>query len=646
MSHLRIQLADGLCARRVALSICMLAFHSSVSAQVPEPDDRSPPGLAPRNDGLGWSTYFGGSLQDATQAVVRDIDGSLFVAGWSFSPDLPVTPDAYDGVYAISGASTEADAFIAHLSNSGELLACTYLGGSKTEFKLDLAIAPDGSIVCAGVTTSPDFPTTPGALAPSQGLLGDFFISHFTRDLGTLLNSTVIGGRGFEGPGTDSVDVAVAANGDVILTGFTISADMPTTLGAYDTSFGGIGDCWIGRLSGDLSSLIWGSFLGGSGECAPKALAIDADGTLVVAGRALAAGFPQTVAPWPLALSTTNQLFIARFSADGSELLHSGFIMSNYEVIQALCIDSAGQVFLGGGTISDAFPVTPGTYDTTPNSLFIDGFILCLAPDLNSIVRSTFVGVATNAVEVLAIDASGCPTYVTVTTSGGFVGTPGALLPSQFPPQCNTYIVGRLDPTFEHLLYATYLGGEFDESPASGIAVGPKGELLFAGTTDSINFPVTRGAFQPEYAGGIQDVTVSNLTMLPTGVKAIGDSTPGCLGPLAAGATNWPSIDMAQIGLTCTAAPPLSSQGLLAISLRPLQTPLMVSGVAVWVAPHAMLALVPVTSGETGFAREELRIPQNPASLGLHAAVQFFWKDACGPSGLSASNALEITIQP
>jgi len=96
--------------------------------------------------------------------------------------------------------------------------------------------------------------------------------------------------------------------------------------------------------------------------------------------------------------------------------------------------------------------------------------------------------------------------------------------------------------------------------------------------------------------------------------------------------------------LTCTGAPPSSKAGLLAISLFGLQPPVTAKGVSVWIDPAALVALLPVASGESGFSRIDLHLPAGASLLSLQVAGQFFWQDPCGPSGWTTSGALLIVV--
>ncbi len=111
----------------------------------------------------GYSTYLGGGGEERGQALALGGDGSIYVVGYSRSPDLPVTGDTYDGTCGtIDGCTGSGDAFLAKIE-ANDLVYATYLGGRMTDIPLGLGLDSAGNVYLGGSTQSPDFPTTTGA---------------------------------------------------------------------------------------------------------------------------------------------------------------------------------------------------------------------------------------------------------------------------------------------------------------------------------------------------------------------------------------------------------------------------------------------------------------------------------------------------
>ena len=185
---------------------------------------------------------------------------------------------------------------------------------------------------------------------------------------------------------------------------------------------------------------------------------------------------------------------------------------------------------------------------------------------------------------------------------------------------------------------------------ASAIALDARGAATVAGGTDSTtNFPTTSGAFDTSF-GGARDAFVTRLDMLPTGVAAFGGSSSGCNGPLSISVNSMPQVGNAAFALTCGNAAP-NSFGLIVFAGGGLPAPATVLGVNVWVDPTVLFATPTVFSNPTGACEVPLPIPADPALAGFRFFAQFLWlgpgaPSPCPPMGFSATNALDVTIQP
>ena len=113
-----------------------------------------------------FSTRLGGTGGENLLMPTVDEKGNIWVVGSTSSRDLPVTPDALQTKF---GGGQE-DGILAMLSADGsQLLYATYLGGSGDEMIRSITLGTKGEVYLVGNTSSPDFPTTPGALQPKLG---------------------------------------------------------------------------------------------------------------------------------------------------------------------------------------------------------------------------------------------------------------------------------------------------------------------------------------------------------------------------------------------------------------------------------------------------------------------------------------------
>lgn len=194
------------------------------------------------------STFLGGTNEDYVSSVILDSSGNVYVAGYTYSSDFPVTPGAYDTSFNTSGIY--ADAFVSKLNGDlTTLLASTFLGGSKSDYAGSITIDSSGNVYATGNTYSSDFPTTIGAFDTVFNGNADVFVSKLRGDLTGLLASTFLGGSSYE----DGWTIAIDPSGNICVAGNTYSSDFPTTAGAFDTSFSGDADIFISKFDIDLS---------------------------------------------------------------------------------------------------------------------------------------------------------------------------------------------------------------------------------------------------------------------------------------------------------------------------------------------------------------------------------------------------------
>ncbi len=173
-------------------------------------------------NGIQYGTYLGGNGADYPRAIALDSTGRLWLTGYTFSSDLPVTETAVQKTY-----SANADIFLMSLdttlSGAAQITYATYLGDGDTEIPNGLFLLPNGRVAIAGYTASNNFPLAGGALQVARGGTSiDGFVS-IIDPTGTLEYSTYLGGAS-----TDiATGVSVDSDQGIYVTGYTNSRDFP-----------------------------------------------------------------------------------------------------------------------------------------------------------------------------------------------------------------------------------------------------------------------------------------------------------------------------------------------------------------------------------------------------------------------------------
>jgi beta-propeller repeat-containing protein/HYDIN/CFA65/VesB family protein len=184
------------------------------------------------------------------------------------------------------------------------------------------------------------------------------------------------------------------------------------------------------------------------------------------------------------------------------------------DLASAIVIDSAGNAYVTGYTLSTDFPTTAGALQTIPagGASYGDAFVTKLNSTGSSVVYSTYLGGSNDDLSTgIAVDSNGSAYVTGYTRSSNFPTTPGSFRarlgggtcgqsPSVFP--CGDAFVAKLSPGGNALVYSTYLGGGQDDW-GFGIATDSSTNAYVTGYTESTDFPTTSGAFEATSSGGI-----------------------------------------------------------------------------------------------------------------------------------------------
>ena len=313
---------------------------------------------------LIYLTYLGGSLTDVGYALALDVSNDLYVTGGTQSSDFPHTGNATQATLAGG-----IDSFVTVLDPSGLMIYSTFLGGSSDDVGYGISVDVGYNVYLTGTTTSPNFPVTGSAVQSHSAGGIDGFITKLAP-FGAPVYSTYIGGSGDDTPASLAVDSA----GQLYVAGDTSSPNFPTK-SAYQTLFQGKKNIFALKLSADGSQLIYSTYLGGTGTDTASSVAVDAGGTLYIAGRSDSADFPTWNAFAPRRRGTANAI-VAALNPSGNSLQFATFLGgSNLDAANTLSLNCASGLFVGGMTSSTDFPVTAGAMQSAFGANQQDGFI-------------------------------------------------------------------------------------------------------------------------------------------------------------------------------------------------------------------------------------------------------------------------------
>jgi hypothetical protein len=171
--------------------------------------------------------------------------------------------------------------------------------------------------------------------------------------------------------------------------------DFPSTPGAYDRTYNGRTDAFVFKLNSNGSALEYSTFLGGNHLDLGFAIVVDDEGAAYVAGNTNSDDFPTTsgvLQEKNASASTASDGFLTKISADGSSLVYSTYIGgSELEVINDLCLNPDGTIYVAGYTQSNDLPLSAGGFQMTHNGK-AEGFLLKISSDANKVLYGTYYG--------------------------------------------------------------------------------------------------------------------------------------------------------------------------------------------------------------------------------------------------------------
>src|ERR1017187_6482614 len=302
-------------------------------------------GQAQRN--LAYSTYLGGTGDDAGYAVAIDSSGNRYIAGYTTSLDVPgagsVRPFG-GGVY---------DAVVTKINSAGAIVYSTYLGGSGDDEAFGIAVDSSGNAYITGYTDSTDFPVTAGAYQGSSGGGRDAFVAKLSPT-GTLVYATYLGGAG------DDIGFGIALDGanNITVAGSTSSTNFPITTGAYQVHFGGgATDAFVAQWNPAGTVLAFSTFLGGGDEDAAYGVAVDS-GNAYVTGYTRSSDFPTTASAFQASAKGGYDAFVTALNPSGKAAVYSTFLGGSGEDYGLGIAVLAGNAYITGYTASADFPTT------------------------------------------------------------------------------------------------------------------------------------------------------------------------------------------------------------------------------------------------------------------------------------------------
>ncbi len=424
---------------------------------------------------LIYSSYLGGPQDDGAWAVAQDPDNAFLITGvtWSYS-----FPPAYN-----PNLRPQKKIFVAKLAPTGDLIYVTFLGGSENTSEEGNAIGADsaGNTYVSGETFSPDFPVL-NAWQPVFAGDEDAYLLKLSPT-GTLAYSTYLGGSESE----EVNDMHVTADGTVYLGGEVYSDDFPLLTPWQSQTFGWDDEDAFISIFNPAGNLIYSTYFGSNRRDQVFRLTVDAAGVIYASGMTSSiTGFPLVDPVQSVYGGEWDDAFVMKLNPWTNQLLFSTYLGgSGRDEAWGIDIDSAGNIYVAGGTSSYDFPRWAALQYGYGGGTW-DAFLTKFDGNTYDLVSSTYIGGAGYDFSwSLKVDSGGNVYAVGETESPNF--------PTRSPLQgtlrgTRDAFVLQLDPAGA-LQYASYLGGS-DVDQGLRMTVREDWVVTVVGQTRSTDFPL------------------------------------------------------------------------------------------------------------------------------------------------------------
>jgi gliding motility-associated-like protein len=328
---------------------------------------------------LVFGSFSGSTADNWGFTATYDNSGNAYSAGISFGIGYPSTLGAYQTTFNGGTGSRPNDIGIIKYSPTGQKMWATYLGGTGNEIPQSLVVSSNNELFIFGTTGSSDFPTTSTAYnrtfngGEQVSILRngisfpngtDIFISRLAENGNNLLASTLLGGSKNDGLILSSnlrYNYADEARGAIIIDNqnniyvgcSTASENFQVPGNAFQTTFaGGPQDGIVVKMNANLSTLFWGSYLGGTGADGICSLTLDHLSNIYVCGATVSTDFPVTADAHQI-INGGGQCdgFITGISPNGQQMLASTYYgAESYDQSYFVATNRAGEVYVYGQT--------------------------------------------------------------------------------------------------------------------------------------------------------------------------------------------------------------------------------------------------------------------------------------------------------
>lgn len=322
----------------------------------------------------------------------------------------------------------------------------------------------------------------------------------------SIIYSTLVGGYKSD----NAKDLVIDNLGNAYIAGITYSTDFSVSGSPLQANNKGGSDCFIAKINQTENSLLYSTYIGGSGNDGATAIKIDSQGNIIICGETISLDFPTTEKSFQAKRKGLTDAFITKINPEGSLLIYSTYLGGSLnDCATNVALDNTGNAYVCGRTDSQDFPTTQGTIQNTLNQTNdSDVFISKMNETGSMLLYSTYLGGSDwEDPGDIVVDTEN-NAYICGKTSSSDFPTTKESFNTLYHKKSDIFI-SKVNKTGSSLIYSTYIGGSLNDY-ASSIALDSSGNAYITGTTESPDYPITLDAYQMKRKD-LWDVYVTKL---------------------------------------------------------------------------------------------------------------------------------------
>ncbi len=349
-----------------------------------------------------------------------------------------------------------------------------------------------------------------GKVVPSRfiknGFNYGFRVGNYDKNDDLIIDPTLLWGTYFGGAGTDQASaVTTDIQGNVFITGSTLSASGISTKGSYKPSYSNGGDVFLAKFD-SKGAIQWATYYGGSGDEVGNSIVTDSSGNIYITGETESPSGIATKGSYQSSLDGGQDAFLSKFSTNGTLLWAtyygrgSSYGSPGYNIGYGVATDGAGSIYITGETESDSIMMTSGAYQT-----YLAGSENAFLAKFNSVGNikwaTYYGGEAIDKSNGIATDKSGNVYITGYATSTSGIATSGAYLTTIRTTSFGTNpyaFLAKFDSSGNRE-WATYYGNR--NEVGNSVATDGSGNVYITGITESDSNIATSGAYQTSFGG-------------------------------------------------------------------------------------------------------------------------------------------------